>query len=273
LPHASLSFERISKTQFCCAENEPRVAEVGKFDNFARILFHHFACRRDEFCEFARGREPHSRHKKPGEFPITFSLQGKTMTVLRFMGASLLFVASFNHPAEASKGHHRHHYSHHERHHVGDRRAADCMLTNNGRRICGPAVHPTKVAKSRRMPVRARRANARISRVAENATIIGSRPAGCPHAYCGCGLRKFLGLTDTRLNLASNWARLFRHEPGPRVGLAAVRSGHVMYIEGQSGHGQWIIRDYNSGGGLSRIHVRSVRGYAFVNPNARVASR
>lgn len=197
------------------------------------------------------------------------------MSVLRFLGAScvLLLVASFNHPAEASKRHHRHHYSRHQQHHVDDRSAIACTLTNDGRRICGPAAHSTQIAKSRAMQTRARRANGRISRVAENTTIIGSRPAGCPHAYCGCGLRKFLGLTDTRLNLASNWGRFFRHEPGPRVGLAAVRSGHVMYIEGQSGDGQWIVRDYNSGGGLSRVHVRSVRGYVFVNPNARIAGR
>jgi hypothetical protein len=47
----------------------------------------------------------------------------------------------------------------------------------------------------------------------------------------------------------------------------------VMYIEGPAGNGQWLIRDYNSGGGLSRVHVRDVRGYVFVNPHGTVASR
>jgi hypothetical protein len=201
------------------------------------------------------------------------------MSNLRLFGAScvLLLVASLNHPAEASNRHHRHHQRHHvlyHHRHRGEVRTADaCTLTNDGRRICGPAAHSTQVVKSREIPKRLRQPGVRVSGVAEDTTIIGSRPAGCPHAYCGCGLRKYLGLADARLNLASNWARLFRRESGPRVGLAAVRSGHVMYIEGQSGDGQWIIRDYNSGGGLSRIHVRSVRGYVFVNPNARVASR
>ena len=197
------------------------------------------------------------------------------MSVLRFLGALcvLLLAVSFNHPAKTSERHHRRHYNHRERQYIDDRSAAGCTLTNNGRRICGPTAHSRKVAKSRGTPRRELRANARITRVAENTTIIGSRPDGCPHAYCGCGLRKYLGLTDTRLNLARNWARLFRHEPGPRIGLAAVRSGHVMYIQGQAGEGQWIVRDYNSGGGLSKIHVRSVRGYVFVNPNARLASR
>jgi len=100
----------------------------------------------------------------------------------------------------------------------------------------------------------------------DSGTIIGSRPSGCPHSYCGCGLRKYLGI-------ASNWARLLPRESGPRPGLAAVRSGHVMYIEGAAGNGQWLIRDYNSGGGLSRVHVRDVRGYVFVNPRAQIASR
>lgn len=100
----------------------------------------------------------------------------------------------------------------------------------------------------------------------DEGTVIGARPDGCPHAYCGCGLRKYLGLSDVRLNLAHNWARLFPHEAAPRPGLAAVRSHHVMYIEAAAGDGEWVIRDYNSGGGLSRLHVRDLRGYVFVNP-------
>jgi hypothetical protein len=32
-----------------------------------------------------------------------------------------------------------------------------------------------------------------------------------------------------------------------------------------------MIRDYNSGGGLSRMHVRDVRGYIFVNPRGGMA--
>jgi hypothetical protein len=107
----------------------------------------------------------------------------------------------------------------------------------------------------------------RIVRMTDAGAVIGGRPDGCPHAYCGCGLRKYLGLADKRLNLASNWARLFPHEAAPRPGLAAVRSGHVMYIESAAGDGQWVIRDYNSGGGLSRVHVRDLRGYVFVNPH------
>ena len=31
-----------------------------------------------------------------------------------------------------------------------------------------------------------------------------------------------------------------------------------MYIESSAGDGQWLVRDYNSGRGLSRVHVRDV---------------
>lgn len=112
-----------------------------------------------------------------------------------------------------------------------------------------------------------------VFRYADEGTIIGSRPSDCPHAYCGCGLRKYLGLSDVRLNLVANWLRYFPHEAAPRAGLAAVRRHHVMYIEASAGDGLWTVRDYNSGGGMSRIHVRDVRGYAFVNPHKFLASR
>lgn len=101
------------------------------------------------------------------------------------------------------------------------------------------------------------------------AQVIGGRPSGCPHAYCGCGLRKYLGLSDVRLNLAWNWARLF-----PRTyahdGAAAVRSHHVMLIEHMTGPLRAIVRDYNGGRHLSYIHERSLRGFIFVNPGARI---
>jgi len=140
----------------------------------------------------------------------------------------------------------------------------DCVLTNTGHRICGAA------AQARTVQVIDGSGN-RVAR-ADQATIIGGRPADCPYRYCGCGLRKYLGIADKRLNLASNWSRLFPRVAGPRQGVAAVRSGHVMYIERSVGNGQWLVRDYNSGGGLSRLHVRDVRGYVFVNPHVMLAS-
>ncbi len=119
------------------------------------------------------------------------------------------------------------------------------------------------------------RSIARHTRVASGSgTILGGRPSGCPHSYCGCGVSlKVFGRIRPELNLAWNWAKYFQHEPAARVGLVAVRPGHVMQIVG-GGAGRWVVYDPNSGGGLTREHVRDLRGYVFVNPHAtRVASR
>ena len=189
---------------------------------------------------------------------------------------ALLLLGFLTHPAEAShsKRHHshshhysyRHHPHHHYRHRLAVQRVDRCTLTNEGRRICSSTAQPTSRA------VLSTPNNGRRVRSAEAGQIIGSRPAGCPHAYCGCGLRKYLGLADTRLNLARNWARLFPREPSARAGLAAVRNHHVMYVQASAGDGRWLVRDYNSGGGVSRLHVRDLRGYVFVNPAAQIAS-
>ena len=114
---------------------------------------------------------------------------------------------------------------------------------------------------------RNRRSVARVDANGNTVTIIGGRPAGCPRAYCGCGLRKYLGLSDKRLNLAWNWIRLFPPTHA-RSGAAAVRRHHVMLLVRHLSGSRWIVRDYNSGNGLSRIHERDVRGYVFVNPRA-----
>lgn len=97
--------------------------------------------------------------------------------------------------------------------------------------------------------------------------VIGGRPSGCPHRYCGCGLRKYLGLNDVRLNLASAWAKIFPHTSAHNGAVAVRRGGgHVMQLIRQVAGDVWLVRDYNGGRGLSYIHARSVRGYTFVNP-------
>jgi hypothetical protein len=179
---------------------------------------------------------------------------------------ALLCVPFVSSPADAYPSRHfRNHAATHHTHyrHLSRHRTGECALTNDGQRICNTmAAAPAFEA-----------VGSRSFAMADTGTIIGSRPAGCPHSYCGCGLRMHLGLSDVRLNLASNWARLLQRQPGPAAGLAAVRNHHVMYIESAVGNGQWLVRDYNSGGGLSRMHVRDVRGYIFVNPRAQIAGR
>jgi hypothetical protein len=231
------------------------------------------------------------------------------MNRLSIMGApiSLLLVTVLTHPAEAYHSK-RHHHIRPHRHHIAYARPAGCALAHHGRRICAAPYHARRVARfhavDRRVagwadpgtnfgappdncaltrsgrhvciaPYRAPlvASERRFARWADSGMIIGARPDGCPHAYCGCGLRKYLGLSDVRLNLASNWARFFPRVASPRAGLAAVRSHHVMYIEASAGDGLWTIRDYNSGGGLSRVHVRDVRGYVLVDPHVMLARR
>ncbi|HZT26791.1 MAG TPA: hypothetical protein VFA57_13915 [Pseudolabrys sp.] len=175
---------------------------------------------------------------------------------------SVLLLTVVNFPAHAR---HHHHYRHHSYRHLDAYNSpGGCVLTNNGRQVCGAGFQARAAVAA---PAAVIDGNGSRVAYADSGTVIGARPAGCPHAYCGCGLRKYLGLSDTRLNLASNWARLFPHVSGPAPGVAAVRSGHVMYIEAAAGRGQWLVRDYNSGGGLSRLHVRDVRGYVFVSPH------
>lgn len=139
-----------------------------------------------------------------------------------------------------------------------------CTFNNDGRVICmGSAGQPQS---GRSLTVR------QVGRVAlmTGATVIGGRPAGCPHRYCGCGLRKYLGIEDKSLDLAWNWARKF-HRTSAAPGAVAVRHGHVMMIVSHVSGSNYIVRDYNGGRGLSYIHERSVRGYVFVNPSSRVA--
>ncbi len=96
---------------------------------------------------------------------------------------------------------------------------------------------------------------------------VGGRPADCPRSFCGCGaaLRVF-GRIVPELNLAANWLRFPRTSPAP--GMVEARRGHVFVLEQHLGGDMWMAYDANSGGHATRIHTRSLRGYAVVNPHA-----
>lgn len=99
-----------------------------------------------------------------------------------------------------------------------------------------------------------------------DARIIGSRPAGCPHAFCGCEASLYLfGRIVPSLNLAANWLKFPRAIPAPR--MAAARYGHVMVLVEHRGGNIWLVHDGNSGGHMTRLHERSIHGYTVVNPN------
>jgi hypothetical protein len=99
-----------------------------------------------------------------------------------------------------------------------------------------------------------------------NGSAVSRRPAGCPRAFCGCEASLYLfGRIRAELNLASNWIRKFpRTSPAP--GTVAVRNHHVMVLVSQVDGTDWQVHDGNSGGSLTRDHVRSIRGYIIVDP-------
>jgi hypothetical protein len=151
-----------------------------------------------------------------------------------FVWLGLVYAAS---PAEARGYRHHHHYSyHHVRRHVAHRS-------------------------------RAHRRYARLDANGNSGSVIGGRPAGCPHASCGCVASLYIfGRIIPDLNLAANWIRKFpRTAPAPR--MAAARNHHVMILMSHAGGSDWLVHDGNSGHGLTREHVRSIAGYVIVNPN------
>lgn len=105
-----------------------------------------------------------------------------------------------------------------------------------------------------------------------NGAVIGGRPSNCPHRYCGCAASLYVfGEIRPELNLAANWVRKFPRA-APASGMVAARSGHVMVLMSHASGDEWLVHDGNSGGGQTREHVRSIRGYAIVNPRATVTA-
>jgi len=97
-------------------------------------------------------------------------------------------------------------------------------------------------------------------------TAILPHPAGCPaRAFCGCGAAvEVFGRPVRSLWLAANWLRFPRAAPAP--GMVAARRGHVFVIRQVLGGGMVLAFDANSGGRKTRLHVRSIAGYAIVDP-------
>jgi hypothetical protein len=96
-------------------------------------------------------------------------------------------------------------------------------------------------------------------------------PEGCPRiAFCGCGAAKDLELEDKDKELwaAVSWYKFPRAKPAPNT--VAVAAHHVFVLKRDMGGGQWLVADYNSGGHLSRLHVRGLGGFTIVNPIRRV---
>lgn len=138
-----------------------------------------------------------------------------------------------------------------------------------------PAAAQAGVARSGARTSRRER-GAALTQIADangNGTVVGGRPSGCPHRYCGCSASLYVfGEIRPDLNLALNWARKFPRT-APASGMVAARSGHVMVLMSHASGDEWLVHDGNSGGGRTREHVRSIRGYTIVNPRATVTAQ
>ena len=98
-----------------------------------------------------------------------------------------------------------------------------------------------------------------------SAEIVGGRPPGCPARFCGCGTSlEHFGRIVPGLNLARAWLRFPRTSAAP--GMVGVRPHHVLTLREHVRGDIWMVKDYNSGGGKTRYHARSIRGYVIVNP-------
>lgn len=65
-------------------------------------------------------------------------------------------------------------------------------------------------------------------------------------------MRHVVGESDTRYNLARNWADYGRNAGGPGVGVIVVWYHHVGRIVGQSG-GEWLVESGNFNGGVATV--------------------
>lgn len=68
-----------------------------------------------------------------------------------------------------------------------------------------------------------------------------------PSRWCGWYMRKRLGVSDPKYNLARNWVH-YGSPSGPQLGAVVVWRNHVGQIVGQNGKGQWLILSGNDGG-------------------------
>jgi len=104
-----------------------------------------------------------------------------------------------------------------------------------------------------------------------------SRPAGCPHAWCGCWLAMQYGFSGAKaraLWLARNWAAMFPRTalaPGAVAVFARGRGGHVGKVVDVA-PGKILLQSGNDGRAV-RTRWRSTRGLiAAVSPHGSYAS-
>lgn len=82
-----------------------------------------------------------------------------------------------------------------------------------------------------------------------------SRPSDCYGiAWCGCFLRHYLGLADTALNSAIEWAHVGQ-QTTPHAGAIVVWRHHVGLLKGDPVNGRALVLSGNDG---HRVRIRSI---------------
>jgi len=156
----------------------------------------------------------------------------------------------------------QHRHGHHHRSQAGQ------PLIVCDQRGCADRV----ITQPRSDDARAARADATAVDANGNTAVIGGRPAGCPAEFCGCEASLYVfGEIRRELNLAAAWMRKFPRAQAA-AGMAAVRNHHVMILMRHVEGNDWLVHDGNSGGRLTREHVRSISGYVIVDPHGAHAA-
>lgn len=94
-------------------------------------------------------------------------------------------------------------------------------------------------------------------------------PAGCPaRAFCACGASvRIFGRSIRELWPVVAWKRFAAAEPASGNVAIEKRRSHLFVLEQHVSGSDWLVSDYNSGGHLSRRHVRDISGLLVVNPH------
>src|SRR6185312_12846096 len=107
--------------------------------------------------------------------------------------------------------------------------AAPCVET-------GTAMRPSCMGGNFLAGVRSIRVRLHRARHQASGRIAGGRPAGCPHAWCGCWLAAHFGFSDRSLWQARKWAGIGSPAHGPKIGAIAVWRHHVGQITAVDGN-------------------------------------
>lgn len=184
--------------------------------------------------------------------------------IILLAGALLLLPSESN--AQIGRDHFKA-WDKHEGRAAAPRRAVRGKRVASTRRAGRPDIRARISPTVARDPV-LRAMSAPVAAIGSMAAQILPHPAGCPRTlFCGCGAAiEVFGTPVRHLWLASNWLKF--PAAAPASGMVAANTRHVMVIRQYLGNGKALVYDANSGGGRTRLHVRSLAGYKIVNPRA-----